>query len=86
MSEEDLKKILARTSYNIQEIKKWHKDFVKECPEGKLSKIHLQRLFKKVFPKVPNAEHENFVGFIFRMFDTDHSNVLDFSEFLMVRN
>ena len=86
LSDEDLKKLLARTSYSIQEIKKWHSDFLKECPDGKLSKPHLQRLFKKVFPSISNADHENFVGFIFRMFDTDKSNILEFQEFLMERN
>ena len=86
LSDEDMKKILAVTSYNIQEVKKWHSDFLKECPDGKLNKPHLQRLFKKVFPNISNADHQSFVDFIFRMFDTDKSNILEFREFLMVRN
>ena len=81
-----MKKILARTSYNIKEIQKWHRDFLKECPDGELSKGHLQKLFKKVFPHVSNGDHEKFVSFIFRMFDIDNSNILEFNEFLMVRN
>ena len=84
LTEEDMKKILARTSYNIKEIQKWHRDFLKECPDGELSKGHLQKLFKKVFPHVSNGDHEKFVSFIFRMFDIDNSNILEFNEFLMV--
>ena len=81
-----MKNILARTSYNINEIKKWHRDFIKECPVGELTKPHLLKLFKKVFPNIPNGDHEKFVSFIFRMFDVDNSNILEFNEFLMVRN
>ena len=77
-----MKQLLLKTSYNTEEIMQWHFDFLDECPTGKLSKAHLQRLFKKVFP---NGDTENFVAFIFRLFDIDHSNILEFNEFLQVR-
>ena len=76
-----MKQLLLKTSYNTEEIMQWHFDFLDECPTGKLSKAHLQRLFKKVFP---NGDTENFVAFIFRLFDIDHSNILEFNEFLQV--
>ena len=82
LTDEDMKQLLAKTSYNTEEIMQWHFDFLDECPTGKLSKAHLQRLFKKVFP---NGDTENFVAFIFRLFDIDHSNILEFNEFLQVR-
>ena len=81
LSDEDMKQLLLKTSYNTEEIMQWHFDFLDECPTGKLSKAHLQRLFKKVFP---NGDTENFVAFIFRLFDIDHSNILEFNEFLQV--
>ena len=52
-----------------------------ECPSGKLSKTHLQRLFKRVFPV---GDSENFCDYIFRLFDDDGNNVLEFKEFLQV--
>ena len=84
LTEEDMKQLLAKTSYNKEEIMQWHFDFFKECPNGKLSKVHLQRLFSKVFPNLPFKDTENFVTFIFRLFDIDHSNILEFNEFLQV--
>ena len=81
LTDEDMKILLVKTSYTTEEITQWHKDFLAECPQGKLSKQHLQRLFKKVYP---NGDTENFVSFIFRLFDTDHSNILEFTEFLQV--
>ena len=81
LTDEDMKQLLLKTSYNTEEIMQWHFDFLDECPTGKLSKAHLQRLFKKVFP---NGDTENFVAFIFRLFDIDHSNILEFNEFLQV--
>ena len=56
----------------------WKND---ECPSGKLSKAHLQRLFKRVFPV---GDSENFCDYIFRLFDDDGNNVLEFKEFLQV--
>ena len=58
----------------------WKND---ECPSGKLSKAHLQRLFKRVFP---SGDSENFCDYIFRLFDDDGNNVLEFKEFLQVNN
>ena len=84
LSDEDMKQLLLKTSYNKEEIMQWHFDFFKECPNGKLSKVHLQRLFSKVFPNLPFKDTENFVTFIFRLFDIDHSNILEFNEFLQV--
>ena len=54
---------------------------MEECPSGKLSKAHLQRLFKRVFPV---GDSENFCDYIFRLFDDDGNNVLEFKEFLQV--
>ena len=58
-----------------------HFNFMTECPSGKLSKTHLQRLFKRVFPV---GDSENFCDYIFRLFDDDGNNVLEFKEFLQV--
>ena len=81
LTDDDMKLLLAKTGFNVEEITQWHFDFLDECPTGKLSKAHLQRLFKRVFPY---GDTENFVVFIFRLFDTDRSNILEFTEFLQV--
>ena len=81
LSAETLKLLLKQTSYTEEEIRKWYVNFMEECPSGKLSRAHLQRLFKRVFP-IGDSEH--FCDYIFRLFDDDQNNVLEFAEFLQV--
>ena len=56
LKDEELKLLLTRTSYTEKEIQAWHVNFREECPSGKLTKSHMQRLFKIVFP-VGDSEH-----------------------------
>ena len=81
LKDEELKWLLLKTSYSEKEIQAWYLNFKEECPSGKLTKSHMQRLFKRVFP-VGDSEH--FCDFIFRLFDEDQNNVLEFKEFLQV--
>ena len=83
LKDEELKWLMIKTSYTEKEIQAWHVNFKEECPSGKLTKSHMQRLFKRVFP-VGDSEH--FCDFIFRLFDEDQNNVLEFKEFLQVRS
>jgi neurocalcin delta len=53
----------------------WFKSFRKECPNGRLSRGHLLELFRKVFPA---GNGETFCTHIFRIFDSDGNNFLDF--------
>ena len=71
----------VKDSFNLKKNIFRHFNFMTECPSGKLSKTHLQRLFKRVFPV---GDSENFCDYIFRLFDDDGNNVLEFKEFLQV--
>lgn len=71
---------LEKTHFGEQTVKEWYLSFVKECPTGKLTKVHLHRLFKQVFPV---GDSETFCNHIFRVFDDDGNESLDFTEFLM---
>ena len=82
LKDDELKWLLSKTSYSEKEIQAWYLNFKEECPSGKLTKSHMQRLFKRVFP-VGDSEH--FCDFIFRLFDEDGNNVLEFKEFLQVK-
>ncbi len=81
LKNEDLQFLKVKTSFSEEEILRWHANFLEECPSGKLSKAHLQRLFKKLSPF---GDSEHFCSYIFRLFDADQNNVLEFKEFLQV--
>ena len=54
--------------------------FQKECPDGNMTREHLESLSRKVFPSGDSAA---FCDHIFRIFDDDNNKTLEFKEFLM---
>ena len=66
---------ILKTKFDEIRIQKWYQAFNKECPEGKLTREHLIKLFKKVFPQ---GDGEVFCDHIFRVFDDDSNNTLEF--------
>ena len=46
----DMKFCLDNTSFTEDEIIDWFKRFRKDCPDGKLTKEKLRKLFKQAFP------------------------------------
>ena len=63
----------------ICQIIEWFKRFRVDCPDGKLTRDHLRRLFRQMFPE---GDAEKFSHHIMRIFDSDGNNYLDFKEFL----
>jgi len=80
LSDRDLQFCLRKTRFSKKTILFWFKSFRTECPNGKLSRTHLYELFTKIFP---SGNAESFCDHIFRIFDSDGNNFLDFKEFLM---
>jgi Ca2+-binding EF-hand superfamily protein len=52
-----------------------------ECPDGKISRHKFSVLYRKMFP---TGKRGAFYQHLFRAFDTDNSESLDFNEFLVV--
>ena len=97
MSDTDLQFLVKKTRFNKKIILSWFKNFRTECPNGKLSRSHLygeqndnesvkrncfqfSELFSKIFP---TGNAASFCDHIFRIFDSDGNNFLDFKEYLM---
>lgn len=54
-------------------------DFINDCPGGQLSKEQFQQIFRDFFPFGDAAPYADFV---FRIFDSDKSGLVDFKEFV----
>ena len=57
-----------------------HRCFSKECPDNTMSRNQLESLFVKIFPV---GDSKAFCDHIFRIFDDDKSNTIEFKEFIM---
>ncbi|KAJ1068427.1 hypothetical protein K5549_005123 [Capra hircus] len=64
------------------ELQEWYKKFLDECPSGTLFMHEFKRFFK-----VPdNEEATQFVEGMFRAFDTNGDNTIDFLEYVAALN
>ena len=80
LSDKNLEFLKAKTGYDETSIKQWHKIFIKECPNGRLTPdkfIDLYNLF------VWRGNGEQYCEHVFRTFDTDQNGCIDFEEFLL---
>ncbi|CAD5122264.1 DgyrCDS10709 [Dimorphilus gyrociliatus] len=69
------------TAFNADEIREYYRNFLKECPEGRMSMSRDQ--FKKIYSKLfPTGDANQFAQHVFRTYDRDGNGRIDFREFL----
>jgi Ca2+-binding EF-hand superfamily protein len=80
LTPEDIAFLLRHTRYDEEDIREWHKGFLVDCPNGKLSLAMFIDMYKMFFPA---GDAKRFCENVFRTFDADKSGHIDFKEFLM---
>ena len=78
LTDEDMSFIAEHTKFEPYAVRKHFENFRRECPNGRLTKGHLHRLFKRIFP---GGDSEVFCNHIFRIFDSDGNGYLVSSPF-----
>jgi len=70
------------TAFTPEEIRDYYKDFLKRCPENRMSmdKDTFAKYYTEVFPK---NDALAFADYIFRAFDIDSNSRIDFREFIL---
>lgn len=53
--------------------------FLKDCPNGMLTKAEFQKIYKQFFPF---GDPTSFADYVFNVFDSDKSGSIDFKEFI----
>ncbi|BFZ16952.1 hypothetical protein BsWGS_19991 [Bradybaena similaris] len=83
LSKEDLRFLQENTKFSKEEIKQWHKGFMRDCPDGNLSKNKFKEVYMQFFPA---GDPDAFCEHVFRSFDKDQSGTIEFKEFLLAIN
>lgn len=75
--------LIENTNFTRQQIKAWYSGFMKDCPNGQLTREKFLEVYSSFFPQ---GNAEKFCEHVFRTFDSDNSGKIDFKEFLLAIN
>ncbi|XP_040193437.1 guanylyl cyclase-activating protein 2 [Rana temporaria] len=71
-----------KVEIDVAELQEWYKKFVVECPSGTL----FMHEFKRFFGVQDNQEAADYVEHMFRAFDKNGDNTIDFLEYVAALN
>ncbi|KAI6173146.1 hypothetical protein M3Y98_01050800 [Aphelenchoides besseyi] len=79
LTPEELDELETRTYFTRKELRKWYKDFIRDCPSGELKLEEFQNIYKQFFP---NGDPSKFAAFVFNVFDDNRDGHISFKEFI----
>ncbi|CAF3632620.1 unnamed protein product [Rotaria socialis] len=80
LGKNDMLYLMNETGFSHKDISSWYTDFLRDCPDGKLTKSKFIDIYKQFYKKGQVAK---FCEHAFRIFDKDGSGSIDFPEFLI---
>jgi len=80
LTEMEIHILATMTNFSREEVLQWHAKFIAECPHGYMSRKQFIAMHKSLCPR---GDAERFARHVFRAFDVDKSNSVDFREFLV---
>lgn len=80
LTQDQMSHILENTGFDREQLLDWHKGFLHECPTGRMNKESFNNFYSKIFP---NGKTEKFCKNVFKVFDTDNSGFIDFTELMI---
>lgn len=77
----NLKELADNFEFSEDDVKEWYQKFYSDNPSGKVSHQKLTEFYAKLYP---GGDPKPLSDEIFRLFDRNRDNFIDFNEFLTV--
>ncbi|KAI0988509.1 hypothetical protein GJ496_005910 [Pomphorhynchus laevis] len=77
LSDAVISRLASETHFNAQEVYRWHVEFIRDCPDGRLSRAQFSKVYKAM-----SDDEDHGSEYIFAAFDTNNDGNIDFEEFL----
>jgi len=74
----ELRQLSIQSGYSIEKIKLYYESFIADCPNGTLSKRNFRKMYHQLYP---SSKSNKFCDRIFKIFDKNNDDFLDFNEF-----
>jgi Ca2+-binding EF-hand superfamily protein len=79
LDEKTLAELSKKTKLSQEEITNMHREFIRDCPNGKLDKKQFAKIYKELYPF---GDATKFCNICFMAYDKDRSGYIDFVEFI----
>merc|ERR1711915_1150866 len=81
LSKSEISYLAENTKFSSDTIVEWHKGFMEDCPDGRMDRVKMQKMFASVIPG--GEAGDQFLEQLFRIFDKDGDGSIDFKEFMI---
>ena len=79
----DFEVIRADTNFKQSEIEdwyRWYKSVISDCPGKRMDIVEFKKIYSRMYP---SGVEDKYVEHVFRSFDTNGDDVIDFREFML---
>ena len=80
LTDDDVALLAQNTDFKETEIREWFREFLLDCPEGILTKDRLWEMLSSILPQ---DNGRVVTDLIFKTFDKDQNDFIDFNEFII---
>jgi Ca2+-binding EF-hand superfamily protein len=80
LTEDQILLITSNTKFDREQIQDWHRNFMRDHPQGRIKKSEFCAIYGELFP---DRKSNDFIVQVFKLFDLNNSGYIDFDELLL---